>query len=458
MLALCREHRLEHRTKHIALRYFLARELQQRGQLRLAYVASEADTADVFTKALPPGDHQRFSTMLACFALLDWSCDLLFSPTLPMGTQSLPRFTAPTTLLADIIKHNIASTAPVNNVYIREGNKTANTPGAQNSGSLPGATARRAKRPAEEAREDLATGVEVLFGATSSAPSEELLAARAASKQPRDMAKKTAADAAVIIASAGQAGPSGARDMEHAPAAPSAPSAPSAPADASPLALTTAQVQALLAMLQQQAPVTVGTSNNDEVTASAKNNKKEENAVAPRPPKAARVEKNPAPAPTEEDSDESEDAAAEVFSAIQAHLRLMELQLQQGDAEGALANVTQIETLINKCFEVLLVADEAGFEAADRFQLYQSKSVLTSCSYKLAVADVAASKRARMSYNRTGRGNGLDNGEIGNKGAGQGSCQNRAFKGTCFRCGQPGHMANACPMGGRGGQGPTPVV
>ncbi|CAI7916792.1 unnamed protein product [Closterium sp. NIES-54] len=38
MLALCREHRLEHRTKHIALRYFLARELQQRGQLRLAYV------------------------------------------------------------------------------------------------------------------------------------------------------------------------------------------------------------------------------------------------------------------------------------------------------------------------------------------------------------------------------------------------------------------------------------
>ncbi|CAI7796791.1 unnamed protein product [Closterium sp. NIES-53] len=85
MLALCREHRLEHRTKHIALRYFLARELQQCGQLRLAYVASEANTADIFTKALLPGDHQRFCTMLACFALLDWSCDLLFSPTLPMG-------------------------------------------------------------------------------------------------------------------------------------------------------------------------------------------------------------------------------------------------------------------------------------------------------------------------------------------------------------------------------------
>ncbi|CAI7737067.1 unnamed protein product [Closterium sp. NIES-54] len=64
MIALCKEHRLEHRTKHITLRYFLARELQQRGQLRLAYVATRANTADVFTKALPPGDHQRFSTVL----------------------------------------------------------------------------------------------------------------------------------------------------------------------------------------------------------------------------------------------------------------------------------------------------------------------------------------------------------------------------------------------------------
>ncbi|CAI7743425.1 unnamed protein product [Closterium sp. NIES-53] len=64
MLALCQEHRLEHRTKHIALRYFLARELQQRGQLRLAYVAAQANTADVFTQALPPCDHQRFCTVL----------------------------------------------------------------------------------------------------------------------------------------------------------------------------------------------------------------------------------------------------------------------------------------------------------------------------------------------------------------------------------------------------------
>ncbi|CAI7734632.1 unnamed protein product [Closterium sp. NIES-53] len=66
MLALCQEHRLEHITKHIALCHFLARELQQRGQLRLAYMATQANTADIFTKALQPCDHQRFCTMLGC--------------------------------------------------------------------------------------------------------------------------------------------------------------------------------------------------------------------------------------------------------------------------------------------------------------------------------------------------------------------------------------------------------
>ncbi|CAI7743290.1 unnamed protein product [Closterium sp. NIES-54] len=69
MLALCREHRLEHRTKHIALRYFLARELQERGQLRLAYVASQANTADIFSKALQPCDHPCFCTMLEATAI-----------------------------------------------------------------------------------------------------------------------------------------------------------------------------------------------------------------------------------------------------------------------------------------------------------------------------------------------------------------------------------------------------
>ncbi|CAI7918066.1 unnamed protein product [Closterium sp. NIES-54] len=54
MIAMSQEHRLEHRTKYIALRSFLTRELQQRGQLRLAYVATRANTDDIFTKALQP--------------------------------------------------------------------------------------------------------------------------------------------------------------------------------------------------------------------------------------------------------------------------------------------------------------------------------------------------------------------------------------------------------------------
>ncbi|CAI7858902.1 unnamed protein product [Closterium sp. NIES-54] len=68
MIALCQEHRLEHRMKHIALRYFLAQELQQRGQLHLAYVASRANTAHIFTKALPPGASEGVSVGAAAVA------------------------------------------------------------------------------------------------------------------------------------------------------------------------------------------------------------------------------------------------------------------------------------------------------------------------------------------------------------------------------------------------------
>ncbi|CAI7860531.1 unnamed protein product [Closterium sp. NIES-53] len=45
--------------------------LYQRGQLRLAYVATRANTADVFTKALPPNDHQRFVTVLGLVLAFD---------------------------------------------------------------------------------------------------------------------------------------------------------------------------------------------------------------------------------------------------------------------------------------------------------------------------------------------------------------------------------------------------
>ncbi|CAI7786450.1 unnamed protein product [Closterium sp. NIES-53] len=62
MIALCQEQILQSRSKYITLRYVLVRELQQHGQLRLSYVASQANTADIFTKAIGSGDHQRFCT------------------------------------------------------------------------------------------------------------------------------------------------------------------------------------------------------------------------------------------------------------------------------------------------------------------------------------------------------------------------------------------------------------
>ncbi|CAI7857359.1 unnamed protein product [Closterium sp. NIES-53] len=61
---LCEEPRLVGKAKHIQLRYFFLRELQQRGQALVRRVVYEANTADIFTKALPPCDHQRFCTQL----------------------------------------------------------------------------------------------------------------------------------------------------------------------------------------------------------------------------------------------------------------------------------------------------------------------------------------------------------------------------------------------------------
>ncbi|CAI7847079.1 unnamed protein product [Closterium sp. NIES-54] len=54
---LCEEPRLVGKVKHIQLRYFLLREFQQSGQARVVCVVSEANSADIFTKALPPCAH-----------------------------------------------------------------------------------------------------------------------------------------------------------------------------------------------------------------------------------------------------------------------------------------------------------------------------------------------------------------------------------------------------------------
>ncbi|CAI7729231.1 unnamed protein product [Closterium sp. NIES-53] len=64
MIALCQDQRLEHRMKHIPPRYFLEQDLQKCGQLRLSYMALQANTTDVFTKVLGSSDHEHFCTAL----------------------------------------------------------------------------------------------------------------------------------------------------------------------------------------------------------------------------------------------------------------------------------------------------------------------------------------------------------------------------------------------------------
>ncbi|CAI7733176.1 unnamed protein product [Closterium sp. NIES-53] len=97
MISLCQEHSLEHRMKHIALCYFLARELQQRGPLRLAYVATRANTADIFTKALQSeaaalGASESAAALGACesAAALGASAS---TATSPASTEALHTFT-----------------------------------------------------------------------------------------------------------------------------------------------------------------------------------------------------------------------------------------------------------------------------------------------------------------------------------------------------------------------------
>ncbi|CAI7817986.1 unnamed protein product, partial [Closterium sp. NIES-54] len=91
MIALCQEHKLEHRMKHIALRYFLSRELQQHGQLCLAYVATRANTADVFTKALPSEPSGPYPELIGCLMYL-MTCT---RPDVAYPLSLLARYVAP---------------------------------------------------------------------------------------------------------------------------------------------------------------------------------------------------------------------------------------------------------------------------------------------------------------------------------------------------------------------------
>jgi hypothetical protein len=52
------------RTKHIDVRYHYVRQKVKEGVIRLTYVHTKANVADIFTKAMPKIDFERLRTML----------------------------------------------------------------------------------------------------------------------------------------------------------------------------------------------------------------------------------------------------------------------------------------------------------------------------------------------------------------------------------------------------------
>ncbi|CAI7763665.1 unnamed protein product [Closterium sp. NIES-53] len=89
-ILLCQETRLESRVKHINVGYFLLRELQECGQARFDFFESEANTTDIFTKALPPCDHQRCCVQLGllCFFVTGLSTGRLKLPAMAVHRGS----------------------------------------------------------------------------------------------------------------------------------------------------------------------------------------------------------------------------------------------------------------------------------------------------------------------------------------------------------------------------------
>ncbi|CAI7885010.1 unnamed protein product [Closterium sp. NIES-53] len=360
-------------------------------------------------------------------------------------------------------------------------------------------SAEKRKRPAENHAEGTHTGVDVLLGEgrTGARPSLP----RASHTQARGPVGGNNDGDFVATPAAAAADPSGSR------APPKRRATDSAASDGAAANLSPSQLAALLALLQKQAAApavtTPAATIEAEISASAKTANVRNNistsarVAAPTRAdkgKALAVEEEPA-APvdinSDSDSDEGEEPnnpsphlsndllpplpsphpstaaaafnrkgvrdQAEGFEALQTYLADVEHKIRGGDATGALKTVAQAQDLIKRRFDVLVVADHAGFDVAERYQLLKTTAVLTSRSFKMAVADMAALKRMKTGFPRGNRSFSREPAAFMPKSMGGGSgC--RGFKGTCFRCGQHGHMASACPHGGHGGNGPAPVV
>ncbi|CAI7772964.1 unnamed protein product [Closterium sp. NIES-53] len=179
-----------------------------------------------------------------------------------------------------------------------------------------------------------------------------------------------------------------------APQAPDAPQVPDAPV-ASPV-FTSAQLQQLLSLLQQQAPAVTETDTTpNETSISAKSAKEiRETVKRARTAKIARAEGTTAkatPAPENPaDSDTSDDEAAELLEDLRAYLMHAEQKVRLNEPASAIELLEEALSLVNKRFKLLHVADYTNFRVANRFKMYEEKSLFTSRPFKQAMADVAA--------------------------------------------------------------------
>ncbi|CAI7740730.1 unnamed protein product [Closterium sp. NIES-53] len=145
-------------------------------------------------------------------------------------------------------------------------------------------------------------------------------------------------------------------------------------------------------------------------------------------------------------------------NALLSLLQQQPVSAQRGDPAGGLELISHALNLISGRFKVLQVEEASDFRTSKRFKLYQQKSLLTSRPFKQAVADMAAMDRAASGYAHVNRdGNNVPMTFLPKRGPPP-TANCRGFQGSCFRCGQPGHVASACPRNGHGGQGPAPVV
>ncbi|CAI7776467.1 unnamed protein product [Closterium sp. NIES-53] len=338
---------------------------------------------------------------------------------------------------------------------------------------------RRNKRRAEDGL-PAPTAVDVLLGGlevNKAADAQQHPSAPVAPVAPAAQVATTAGAAHVTDAEHTPAPAAGlSRQRQRRQTAVSSSDATTAPALTQ--ALTPDQVNALLSLLQQQP---------EKGTRGAMANRYDNDAATAAPP---------APA-ADNDTDDSEDEAGEAsvnnvnfngtehllplpssnltFSAatfvndsvreqaelledLRAYMLHAEYKAQRGDPAGRLELISHALNLISGRFEVPQVEDASDFRTAKRFNLYQQKSLLTSRPFKQAVADIAPMDRAASGYARVNRGGNNAPMPFLPKRAPPPTANCRRFRGSCFRCGQPGHVASACPRNGHGGQGPAPVV